>query len=157
MTCPIIVCQYHIGEINAARQACIEQLKANLPYNVKYEMIREPVKIISHRAALKPSETIRRDSCLVRLLLLQENPDRLWIDTDVKINSWPDFIEGKTYLYGGSCPAAIMYLKGAVTKIQQIIEEFAQTNLMCPHHWLYNLDHIKIPENCFNHLKLSSR
>jgi hypothetical protein len=152
----ITICQWHVGEICQARQACIDQLRANLPENVGYELIRDPVPVMEHHKALEPSQTIRRDSGLVRLTLLMENPDRMWLDTDMKINEWPVIEENKTYIYGGSCPAAALYLKGTpIDKIKQILEEFAKTNLMCLHCLLYGLPgNIRIPVKSFEHLLL---
>jgi hypothetical protein len=148
----MIVVQYHVGEISDKRQACIDQLRASLPATVGYEMIREPIKLIEHSKAMFLSETVRRDSGLARLQLLLENPDRIWIDTDVTVNKWPEFTG--TDLYGGSCPACVMYLKSSIDKVPKILEEFAKRNLLCLHHWLYGLKYSTIPESCFNHLKL---
>ena len=148
----ITVCQYHVGEISVRRQACIDQLKANLPLDWGYEMIREPLKLVEHQCAMKPEETIRRDSTLARLQLLAEDPHRLWIDTDIMINSVPEIYEGKTYIYGGSCPACVMC---GIERIEELIRDFAESHLLCIHHWLYQRNHVFIPETCFTHLKLA--
>ena len=152
------VCQYHVGAIGAVRQACINQVRTNLPVGVGYELIAESVQIIPHHRALIDSQTIRRTSGLVRLTLLMQDPNRIWIDTDIKIRSWPDLKENQTYLAGGSCPACFLKFDNRLdpARIQKIIEEFAKTDLMCPHHWLYALPHELIPESCFEHFKLSN-
>jgi hypothetical protein len=138
--------------------ACINQLRTNLPVCVGYELVTDTVLVIDHHPALVDSQSIRRDSGFVRLTLLRDDPNRLWIDTDVKLISWPEIEEGIPHIFAGSCPAAILYLGGLLKeRIDKILNEFAKTDLMCIHHWLYALDpHKMIPESCFEHLKLSN-
>jgi hypothetical protein len=151
----ITVCKYHIGEITTERQACIDQLRSGLPDNVGYELITTKIETMPHRPPLIKEHTVRRDAGLVRLKLLKENPDRMWIDTDVKINYWPDLVEGKTYFGKKCCPSSIMYLKGAVDSIYNIMTEFAKSWQLCSHRWLIKLPHELISDDAFEHLYLS--
>jgi hypothetical protein len=151
----IIVCQYHIGEITVERQECIDQLRSNLPGSVGYELITTKLETMPHRAPLLKEHTVRRDAGLVRLKLLKENPDRMWLDTDVKINYWPDLIEGETYLSKKYCPTSIMYLKGAVDYIDSIMVDFAKSWEHCTHKWIAKIPHEIIPDDAFEHLNLS--
>lgn len=149
----MIIVQYHIGEIRGERQNCVQQLKASLPENIKYELITKEIKIPEY----KGKKSIRKDSGFVRLILLKENPDRIWVDTDITCNKWPLIEEGKPHIYGGKCSASIMYLKG-FNNIDLLIKEFQKSYYLCMHYLLYKrVKFSLIPADNFNHLQLGSK
>jgi hypothetical protein len=149
----MIVTQYHVGEITPARQECLDQLRLSIPNGIGYEMITQPINIPDY-----PGEhSLRRDSGFARLMLLKENPNRMWIDTDVKCIQWPEIEEGKPFIYQGRCPASVMYLKGCET-IDTMLSEFLKTTFLCMHYLLFRyVKYTFIPMECFNHLQLATR
>jgi hypothetical protein len=149
----MIVTQYHIGEIPFKRQVCLDQLRESIPKGIEYEFITQPIQVPEY----KGEKSLRRDSGFARLMLLKENPNRMWIDTDVKCVQWPEIEEGKPHIYAGRCSASVMYLKGCNT-IDIMISEFLKTTFLCMHWLLYKYVKFNlIPAGCFDHLQLATR
>jgi hypothetical protein len=141
------VVQYFTGVIPEAYKKCMDQLRSKIPSDYAYNLITEGTVFD------------RKESCLLRLELLKENQNRMWIDCDVMVNEWPNIEDSKPYVYAGNCAATIMYLPGF--DIQGLIDNFKRQQRFrrCCHYLFerYNPELRRIPVECFHHLRLGTK
>lgn len=97
-------------------------------------MVKSVVPVTSkHILIEKQGEDPTRDSRSIRLEVLKDTPDGLWLDADSVLRKWFDFDfePGFPYVLRNTCYASAIYCNGCQKLISEIYEEQKQTK-KCP-------------------------
>jgi len=111
-----------IGSAHPFYKMCIDRVRLAIPCNHKYTMI-DGVK-------MDRPEVYTRS---LRLNLLKDDPEGVWLDVDCIIGKWFDFEfePEKPYVLRSGCSAAGMYSNGCTDTIKELLEE-QQKKGACP-------------------------
>jgi hypothetical protein len=144
--------QYNTQPIDNLRQSCIDQVKANKPQAVDYELISAPPSIL---LLTLPSIIPSINSNAIRYGLLSLNPNDVWFDTDIRIKSWwvPP-ADGFIYL---NPSASIIFPNGNKAVFEQMYKEYLKIGGVNYITFFLKKNSIAfkiIPEGNFQHLML---
>lgn len=134
---------------------CIDQVISYKPTEVGYELIRH------HPFKVDKTNDCRYESDLVRLNLAIENPNMVWLDSDITIKEWfnpPN--NGKPYFFSqGPYPLeCVFYVNGNIQFFKNLLNIYYNYKQFQTLGWIcsaimtfYPNDFCLIPEGYFNH------
>lgn len=152
------VVQYFEGKVPNIYQYCIDDVKRNLPFYVSYNFIDKMPEKYKCAPDGYPLP-VRRYTVAQRLELLIENPQRMWVDTDVLVHRWPSFqyLPGKPYIFNKTCSVSIIYCNGCPEIIKDVLGEFNKNKgWLCACKIIEGMKDkfYEFPNGCFQHLQL---
>ena len=154
------IIQYMKGDKEIYKQCMLKGVQERLPLDVEYEVLTEdPYNCELHNDDPRsPSEEIR-----VRLAI--DNPDMVWLDTDIAIRTWPDMSQkGKPYFIhtGSRMGEFAFYVNGCCDFFKSLLEDFVQREQIKDNYWLLRAinrrknEVFSIPSYHFIHCAFSS-
>jgi hypothetical protein len=149
------VFQYFSGTIPAIVQQCIDQVSANIPAGNEHTLLTTVPYVID-------TENLRCASNFIRLSLLRDNPNSLWLDCDCQIKSWftpPS--DGKIYCNKSQ---SVLFDNGQTAIINEMLADYNAKTFQHTIGWIKRLtesDKYKnhfalIPDGHFMHFSLST-
>ena len=127
--------QFMNKDVDIYTQCMQKGVVERLPPGVDYELLKEdPYNcVIYNDDPRSPSEEIR-----VRLAI--DNPDMVWLDSDIAIKEWPDFSKkGKPFfmgLQGWFAGEYGFYVNGCIDFFKDILDEYHHKCTNRDNYWL---------------------
>jgi len=143
-------------DIKKSYQDCMDQVKSNKPIDVQYELIRNHSYKTDHLL-----HDCRYESDLFRLHYAVDNPNMVWLDSDIKIREWFTPKDNKAYFFNvmGFPLECAFYVNGQTELFKQLLDLYYSSDRFKHIGWirsaLTSMDNQNwklIPVDCFEHL-----
>ena len=118
------IIQYHKGDIKPLYKRCMEQIVYNKPKDIGYKLLTD------HKYIVDKTDDIRYESDLVRLNLAIDNPDMVWIDSDVEIINWYTPVDNRPCFFNilASPDICVFYVNGATEFFKNLLMIYERDN-----------------------------
>jgi len=130
----------------------MDKIKNDKPQNVQYKLITK----FPQNFDLSKFSDIRFASSLFRLQYLRDNPDSIWMDSDIIITKWFDFNPELSYLFKGPYECVMYISHNDRELVSEIINNFSvfdkrhMSSLLAKYKHRFQI----IPEGYFKHLAI---
>jgi hypothetical protein len=129
------VIQFMNRDVEIYTQCMQKGVKERLPEGIEYKLLKkDPYGCqIFNDDPRSPSEEIR-----IRLAI--DNPDMVWLDSDIIIRSWPEMnLKGKPYFVGIEGRYAVEYaffVNGCTAFFEELLDEYHNRCVNKDNYWL---------------------